>query len=81
MKVLKFGGSSVAKPERIKSIIEILKTYQAKGEKFTIVCSAFSGVTDSLIEMSTRAASADDSYLELFDTFSKRRINLKWFAC
>ena len=74
MKVLKFGGSSVAKPERIKSIIEILKTYQAKGEKFTIVCSAFSGVTDSLIEMSTKAASADDSYLELFEAFSKRHI-------
>jgi len=74
MKVLKFGGSSVAKPERIKSIIEILKTYQAKGEKFTIVCSAFSGVTDSLIEMSTRAANADDSYLELFEAFSKRHI-------
>lgn len=74
MKVLKFGGSSVAKPERIKSIIEILKTYQAKGEKFTIVCSAFSGVTDSLIEMSTKAANADDSYLELFEAFSKRHI-------
>lgn len=74
MKVLKFGGSSVAKPERIKSIIEILKTYQAKGEKFTVVCSAFSGVTDSLIEMSTKAANADDSYLELFEAFSKRHI-------
>jgi len=74
MKVLKFGGSSVAKPERIKSIIEILKTYQAKGEKFTIVCSAFSGVTDSLIEMSTKAACADDSYVELFEAFSARHI-------
>ncbi len=74
MKVLKFGGSSVAKPERIKSIIEILKTYQAKREKFTIVCSAFGGVTDSLIEMSTKAANADASYLELFEAFSKRHI-------
>ena len=74
MKVLKFGGSSVAKPERIKSIIEILKTYQARGEKFTVVCSAFGGVTDSLIEMSTKAACADDSYLELFEAFSKRHI-------
>ncbi len=74
MKVLKFGGSSVAKPERIKNIIEILKTYQARREKFTVVCSAFSGVTDSLIEMSTKAANADDSYLELFEAFSKRHI-------
>lgn len=75
MKVLKFGGSSVAKPERIKNIVEILKSYQAKGEKFTVVCSAFGGVTDSLIEMSTRAANADESYIELFETFSKRHID------
>ena len=34
MKVLKFGGSSVGKPERIKQIIEILKTYQAMKRNF-----------------------------------------------
>ena len=27
MKVLKFGGSSVATPERIQSVIEIVKPY------------------------------------------------------
>jgi len=74
MKVLKFGGSSVAKPERIKQIIEILKTYQERGEKFTVVCSAFGGVTDSLIAMATKAANADDSYLELLEAFSQRHI-------
>ena len=74
MKVLKFGGSSVAKPERIKQIIEILKTYQERGEKFTIVCSAFSGVTDSLIAMATKAAAADESYIELYEVFSQRHI-------
>ena len=74
MKVLKFGGSSVAKPERIEKIIEILKSYQSKGEKFTIVFSAFKGVTDALIEMSKRAENADESYLELFDMFYKQHI-------
>ncbi len=74
MKVLKFGGSSVAKPERIKQIIEILKTYQERGEKFTIVCSAFSGITDSLIAMATKAAAADESYIELYEAFSQRHI-------
>lgn len=72
MRVLKFGGSSVAKPERIKSIIEILKTYYTKGEKFTVVFSAFGGVTDSLIEMSTTAANGDDAYKAMIDTFSAR---------
>jgi len=27
MRVLKFGGSSVAKPERIKELVKILKGY------------------------------------------------------
>jgi aspartokinase/homoserine dehydrogenase 1 len=75
MKVLKFGGSSVAKPERIQRIIEILKGYYTKGEKFTVVFSAFGGVTDSLIEMSRLAAAGDESYQEKLEVFSKRHID------
>lgn len=72
MKILKFGGSSVAKPERIKSIVEILKSYYAAGERFAVVFSAFGGVTDQLIEMSRLAQDADKSYLDLFNEFSER---------
>ena len=59
MKVLKFGGSSVARPERILGIVDILKDYYAAGDHFTVVFSAFGGVTDSLIEMSRLAAAVD----------------------
>lgn len=72
MKVLKFGGSSVAKPERILSIVNILKSYYAEGEHFTVVFSAFGGVTDMLIEMSELAAKGKESYQDLFDKFSDR---------
>lgn len=72
MKVLKFGGSSVAKPERIKGIVEILKSYYVRGDQFTVVFSAFGGVTDMLINMSERAAEGDDSYLDMFEEFSDR---------
>ncbi len=72
MKVLKFGGSSVAKPERIEGIIEILKSYYSKGEKFAVVFSAFGGVTDSLIEMARLAANGDESYKDILEAFSKR---------
>ncbi|GJM31743.1 MAG: bifunctional aspartate kinase/homoserine dehydrogenase I [Saprospiraceae bacterium] len=75
MKVLKFGGSSVAKPERIRSIIEILKSYYLQGDQFTVVFSAFGGVTDSLIQMSQLAAEGDDSYLEIFEQFSQRHLD------
>jgi aspartokinase/homoserine dehydrogenase 1 len=72
MKVLKFGGSSVAKPERIRGIVDILKDYYAAGDHFTVVFSAFGGVTDSLIEMSSLAAAGDDRYGEAFQAFADR---------
>jgi aspartokinase/homoserine dehydrogenase 1 len=74
MKVLKFGGSSVGTPARIRGIIDILKAYYTRGEKFTVVFSAFSGVTDSLIKMATLAAKGDESYQSLFETFHDRHL-------
>jgi bifunctional aspartokinase / homoserine dehydrogenase 1 len=75
MKVLKFGGSSVANPKRIEGIVEILKAYYSKGEKFAVVFSAFGGVTDSLIEMARLAADGNESYLPIFESFSERHNN------
>ncbi|MBC6995835.1 bifunctional aspartate kinase/homoserine dehydrogenase I [Neolewinella lacunae] len=72
MKVLKFGGSSVAKPDRIRGIINILKDYYAAGDHFTVVFSAFGGVTDGLIEMSRLAAAGDDRYGAAFQEFADR---------
>ncbi len=75
MKVLKFGGSSVASPDRIKGIIALLKDYYSRGEKFAVVFSAFGGVTDSLIEMSNAAAAGDENYNIMFDSFIERHNN------
>jgi bifunctional aspartokinase / homoserine dehydrogenase 1 len=75
MKVLKFGGSSVGTPDRIRGLVEILKSYATKGEKFTVVFSAFGGVTDSLINMGTLAAQGDESYFDHFQAFSKRHLD------
>jgi len=72
MKILKFGGSSVAKPERIKKVINILKAYQTKNERFTVVFSAFGGITDQLVEMSQLAEKGDTSYETIFHDFSNR---------
>ncbi|GAB5553712.1 MAG: bifunctional aspartate kinase/homoserine dehydrogenase I [Saprospiraceae bacterium] len=75
MKVLKFGGSSVAKPERIKMIGDILQSYYARGEKFTVVFSAFGGVTNMLIQMSEMAAKGDVAYQDVFEQFSQRHLD------
>ncbi len=47
MKVLKFGGSSIADATRIQRVIDIINTY--KNKETSVVVSAFGGVTDELI--------------------------------
>jgi bifunctional aspartokinase / homoserine dehydrogenase 1 len=72
LKVLKFGGSSVGTPERIKNLISFVIPRIESGEELTIVFSAFSGVTDSLIEMSEMAAVGKSQYLDIFEEHKKR---------
>ena len=62
-------------PERIKGIISILKPRINSGEELTVVFSAFSGVTDSLIEMSFLAANADLTYTAKLNEFIQRHKN------
>ena len=49
MKVMKFGGTSVGSPSRMK---EVVKLVTKSGEPVFIVLSAMSGTTNSLIEIS-----------------------------
>jgi bifunctional aspartokinase / homoserine dehydrogenase 1 len=72
LKVLKFGGSSVGTPERINSIIDILQPRIASGDELTVVFSAFSGVTDSLIAMSENAAAGKTDYIAMYEALVKR---------
>ena len=74
MKVLKFGGSSVAKPERIQAIVRILKKYQSQNEPFTVVFSAFGGVTDALLDMAAKAEVADHTYMVGYEQFKSRHL-------
>ena len=49
MKVMKFGGTSVGSPERMKSVASLITN---GGEPVLVVLSAMSGTTNSLIEIS-----------------------------
>jgi bifunctional aspartokinase / homoserine dehydrogenase 1 len=73
MKVLKFGGSSVANPQRIRAVIEIIKPYL--DQEVAIVFSAFGGVTDQLIEISTMALEGKNSYKEKLTALEKRHLD------
>ena len=49
--VQKFGGTSVANPERIKNVAMRVAKHHEKGDQIVVVVSAMSGVTDHLIQM------------------------------
>ena len=48
MKVLKFGGTSVGSPERMRRLLDIINP----NERQIVVLSAVSGTTNSLVEIS-----------------------------
>jgi len=50
--VQKYGGTSVANPERIRNVARRALETQRAGNKVVVVVSAMSGVTDNLIRMS-----------------------------
>jgi len=74
MNVLKFGGSSVSSPSRIKSVIDILDPY-VKREKIAVVFSAFGGVTDTLISLSTWALEGKPEYKTQLQAFEQRHLD------
>jgi aspartate kinase len=49
--VQKYGGTSVANPERIQNVAKRVAAYRAQGDQVVVVVSAMSGVTDNLIKM------------------------------
>lgn len=73
MKIIKFGGSSSATPERIKSIIEIIKPRLQ--EEVALVFSAFGGVTDQLIQLSELAVKGDSTYRKMLEALEKRHLD------
>ena len=73
MKVIKFGGTSVANSKAIKFAFNIIK----KNKKRTIVVvSALSGITDTLSSMIDLAAKGDNSYNQKIDYLKKRHLEV-----
>src|SRR3989338_5098594 len=75
MKILKFGGSSVENPERIRNVINIIMNSQKENKEIAVIFSAFGGVTDKLIETSALAAKGDERYKKLFSELEKRHLD------
>lgn len=56
MKIMKFGGTSVGKPERMHHIVSLVT---AQKEPTIVVLSALSGTTNALVEIIYNIAKGD----------------------
>jgi len=71
MKVLKFGGSSVADPKRIRTVAHIVLN-AAKRDRVIVVVSAFQGVTNQLLQCARSAEKGDTTYQQLYNQIAHR---------
>jgi len=69
MRVLKFGGTSVADAQRLKLVSDIVQSKQKKHKSLCVVVSAFSGMTDLLLQTVNFAQSNETSYKDTYDQF------------
>jgi aspartokinase/homoserine dehydrogenase 1 len=74
MKVLKFGGTSVANAQNIKLVLDIVLN-KAKQDKLVVVVSAFTKVTDLLVLASRKAASNDETFKEVVAEVEKKHLD------
>jgi bifunctional aspartokinase / homoserine dehydrogenase 1 len=71
MKVMKFGGSSVADAVNITKVAEIVAK-AARDDRCIVVLSAMQGTTDMLIDMGRTAERGDDGYIESLQEIEQR---------
>ncbi|HUQ65902.1 MAG TPA: bifunctional aspartate kinase/homoserine dehydrogenase I [Flavitalea sp.] len=74
MRVLKFGGSSVANAENINKVVSIVQQSSQSGKTVSVV-SALGGVTDLLLTAAMLASKGDESYMEQLSVIEKRHLN------
>lgn len=72
MKVLKFGGSSVGSPSRIKEVIDIIVKSDKENGRVAVVFSAFQGVTDTLVNLANLACSGNQQYFTSLEELKER---------
>ncbi|MCL4118390.1 UNVERIFIED_CONTAM: hypothetical protein GTU68_018363 [Idotea baltica] len=73
MKVLKFGGSSVANAKNIAQVKQIVSKNES--DKIAVVVSAFGGVTDLLLQAAEKASLQDSTYTSLVKEIENRHLN------
>jgi aspartokinase/homoserine dehydrogenase 1 len=73
MRVIKFGGSSVANAERIRRVVSIIGKAASK-ERVVVVTSALAGVTDALVSAANRAVRDRDASWDFVESLHERHL-------
>ena len=73
MKVLKFGGTSVANNYSINKVIKIVNN---QSDKLVVVVSALGGITDLLDTIMNKALNNDKSFPLEMEIIEKRHLEL-----
>lgn len=74
MKILKFGGSSLASPHCVDTIMSIIVQESCKG-KVVVVISALEEITDLLLKSGQLAAVKNEDYLTVISDIECRMLN------
>ena len=73
MKVLKFGGTSVADSQSLTHVLDIVK--KSSDQQSLVVVSALGGITNLLIQMAENASSGKTDFQETLEAIEKRHLN------
>ena len=73
MKVLKFGGTSVGSAQSISSVIQIV---QSNSEKQVVVVSAFSGVTNALLDGISSVINKEKKFTQVSKEIVNKHLNV-----
>ncbi|MDG2195250.1 MAG: bifunctional aspartate kinase/homoserine dehydrogenase I [Polaribacter sp.] len=75
MKVLKFGGSSVANSNTIKQVLNIIGQV-SKNQKIAVVVSAFGKTTDQLVRAANLASDQNETYKEILQATENQHLTV-----
>lgn len=75
MKILKFGGTSVANSNNIKKTLKIIAK-SAEKESVAVVVSALGGLTNLLLETARLAAKNNQNYTNNLDLIKKKHLEI-----
>jgi bifunctional aspartokinase / homoserine dehydrogenase 1 len=71
MRILKFGGSSLATPATVRGVADIVIDARRR-EPVIVVVSAFRGVTNQLLDAARQAERSDAGFQKTFDDIARR---------